>query len=59
MNIIFGTDKLFLTNDPDLLIARIALPALVPTHSAEDAAVVIADEMENPKYIRQRFTVAY
>ncbi|PWG82425.1 NAD(P)-dependent oxidoreductase [Pararcticibacter amylolyticus] len=27
--------------------------------SAEDVAVVIADELENPKFIRQRFTAAY
>lgn len=27
--------------------------------SVEDIAVAIVDELENPKYIRQRFTVAY
>lgn len=27
--------------------------------SVEDVAVVIADEIENPKYIKQRFTAAY
>lgn len=27
--------------------------------SVEDVAVAIADELENPKHIRQRFTVAY
>lgn len=27
--------------------------------SVEDVAVVIADELENPKFIRQRFTAAY
>jgi Putative NADH-flavin reductase len=27
--------------------------------SVEDTAVAIVDELENPKYIRQRFTVAY
>ncbi len=29
------------------------------TISAEDLAVAIVDELENPKYIKQRFTVAY
>ena len=29
------------------------------TISAEDLAVAIIDELENPKYIKQRFTVAY
>jgi putative NADH-flavin reductase len=27
--------------------------------SAEDFAVAILDEVENPKFIRKRFTVAY
>jgi len=27
--------------------------------SVEDLAVVIADELENPQHIRQRFTAAY
>ncbi len=27
--------------------------------SVEDVAVVIADELENPKFVRQRFTAAY